>query len=65
MKRRAEDEHRLRVRHQVACGLALAFATCLGCMNPILRQQSPEARLDLAAHAGCDRSFPSTPIPTA
>lgn len=47
MKRRAQDEHRLRVRHQVACGLALALAACLGCMNPILRQQSPEASLDL------------------
>src|SRR5690554_6182600 len=47
MKRRAQDEHRLRVRHQVASGLALALAACLGCMNPILRQQSPEARLDL------------------
>lgn len=47
MKRRAQDEHRLRVRRQVAGGLALALAACLGCMNPILRQQSPEARLDL------------------
>ncbi len=47
MKRRAPDEHRLHVRHQVACCLAIALAACLGCMNPILRQQSPEARLDL------------------
>lgn len=47
MKRRAPDEHRFHVRHQVACCLALALAACLGCMNPILRQQSPEARFDL------------------
>ena len=47
MMRRAPDEHRFHARYQVACSLALALGTCLGCMNPILRQQSPEARLDL------------------
>jgi flagellar basal body P-ring protein FlgI len=47
MKRPARDEHRAYVRHQVACALVLAVIACLGCMNPILRQQSPEARLDL------------------
>ena len=47
MKRRAPDEHRLRVRHHVACWLALAFVACRGCRDPILRPQSPEARLDL------------------
>jgi flagellar basal body P-ring protein FlgI len=47
MKRRAPVEHRFHVRHLVACCLALALAACLGCMNPILRQQSPEASLDL------------------
>lgn len=47
MKRRAPDEHRLRVRHTVGCTLALALVLTLGCMNPVLRQQSPEASLDL------------------
>ncbi len=47
MKRRARDEHRPIVRHFVACWIALAVAACFGCMNPILRQQSPEASLDL------------------
>lgn len=47
MKRRARDEHRPIVRHIVALWIALAVAACFGCMNPILRQQSPEANLDL------------------
>ncbi|MGD9633385.1 MAG: flagellar basal body P-ring protein FlgI [Pirellulales bacterium] len=47
MKRRAPDEHRLRVRHFVGYSLAGALVVCFGCMNPVLRQQSPEARLDL------------------
>jgi flagellar basal body P-ring protein FlgI len=47
MKRRAPDDNRLSIRHHVAGWLAVALLACLGCMNPILRQQSPEARLDL------------------
>jgi flagellar basal body P-ring protein FlgI len=47
MKRRARDEHRSHSRHIVACWLALALVASTGCMNPILRQQSPEASLDL------------------
>lgn len=47
MKRRAPDEHRYRVRQIVGSTLALALVLMFGCMNPVLRQQSPEARLDL------------------
>ena len=47
MTRRAPDEQRLPVRQFVACWLGGALIASIGCMNPILRQQSPEARLDL------------------
>ena len=47
MKRRAPDEHRHHVRHVVGWSLAIALVISAGCMNPVLRQQSPEARLDL------------------
>src|SRR5262245_34635561 len=47
MTRPARVEQRRHVRHQVACLSAFALFALAGCMNPILRQQSPEARLDL------------------
>lgn len=45
MKHSAPDDYRILARSRLAG--AFVLATCLGCMNPILRQQSPEARLDL------------------
>ena len=47
MKRRAPVDQRFPTRRHRACWIGLSLLACAGCMNPILRQQSPEASLDL------------------
>jgi len=47
MKRRAPVDQRIHTPHPWVCWIGLSLLACAGCMNPILRQQSPEASLDL------------------
>jgi len=47
MKRRAPVKRRFQVRRHSALWIAFTLLACAGCLNPIFRQQSPEASLDL------------------
>ncbi len=47
MKRCAPDNCRVHSRPLAVRGIAFSLLVSAGCMNPVLRQQSPEASLDL------------------
>jgi flagellar basal body P-ring protein FlgI len=47
MTRCAPVQRRIQLRHRAVRWITCSLVVCAGCMNPILRQQSPEASLDL------------------